>query len=206
MKLDMQKILNLQNVDNSEFSRLCQAYVSLVSYWNSVTNLVSGRDVDNLLKNLIYQSISPLSQEDVPSGARVLDVGSGAGIPALPLKFVRPDFKMTLLEPRRKKTLFLQRVVEELNLADVELVRGRLEEVNVKGDWDSAFDLVTTRGTGSATALFPQIKPLICSGGACWFYKGTAGPREANELKRSGLANVSLMPIDRALYVIIIKL
>ena len=206
MKLDMQKILNLQNVDNSEFSRLCQAYVSLVSYWNSVTNLVSGRDVDNLLKNLILQSVTPLSQEDVPQGARVLDVGSGAGIPALPLKFVRPDFKMTLLEPRRKKTLFLQRVVEELNLAEVEVVRGRLEEVNVKGDWDSAFDLVTTRGTGSATALFPQIKPLIRSGGACWFYKGTAGPREANELKRSGLANVSLMPIDRALYVIIIKL
>lgn len=206
MKLDVQKILNLQFVDNSEFSRLCQAYVSLVNYWNSITNLVSGRDVDNLLKNLIYQSISPLSQEDVPSGARVLDVGSGAGIPALPLKFVRPDFKMTLLEPRRKKTLFLQRVVEELNLADVEVVRGRLEEVNVKGDWDSAYDLVTTRGTGSAAALFPQIKPLIRPGGVCWFYKGTAGPREANELKKSGLAEVKLMPIDRALYVIIIKL
>lgn len=206
MKLDVQKILNLQNVDNSEFARLCQAYVSLVSHWNSIINLVSGGDVDNLLKNLIYQSISPLSEESVPPGSRVLDVGSGAGIPALPLKFARPDLKITLLEPRRKKTLFLQRVIDELDLEDVEVVRGRLEEGNVKPEWQSSFDLVTTRGTGSAPALFQQIKLLIRPGGACWFYKGTAGPREANELRKSGLTKLRLMQIDRALCVIIIKL
>lgn len=206
MKLDVQKILNLQFVDNSEFSRLCQAYGSLVSHWNSIINLVSGSDVDNLLKDLIHQSISPLSEKDILPGSRVLDVGSGAGIPALPLKFARPDLKITLLEPRRKKTLFLQRVVEELDLEDVEVVRGRLEEVNANLEWQSAFDLVTTRGTGSAPALFPQIKPLIRIGGECWFYKGTNGPREVNELRKSGSMNLRLLQIDRALYVIIIKL
>lgn len=200
----MQKILNLPFVDNSDFYPLCQAYASFVSYWNSITNVVSGRDVDNLLTNLIYQSVFPLDREKISLGARLLDVGSGAGIPGLPLKFARPDLQVTLLEPRRKKALFLQRAVAELDLKEVDVVCDRLENVTARPDWRAAFDLVVTRATGPAQELFPSMKPLLRSGGRCWFYKGLAGPDEAGKLSRADAKSVRLVPIDRGLYLIVV--
>lgn len=200
----MQKILNLPFVDNRDFYALCQAYTSIVSHWNTIINLVSTRDVDNLLNNLIVQSVQPLSKEAVPFGARVLDVGSGAGIPGFPLKFARPDLKLTLLEPRRQKTLFLSRVVQDLALKDVEVVRARLEEVRARQDWQAAFDLITTRGTGSAPDLFPLMKPLLRPVGSCWFFKGIAGPKEAKELKRLYNHSVEVLEIGKNLSVIIL--
>lgn len=201
----MQKILNLPFVDNEDFYPLCQAYTSLVSHWNTIINLVSPLDVDNLLNNLIVQSVQPLSKEPVPAGARVLDVGSGAGIPGFPLKFARPDIKLTLIESRRKKTLFLNRVVQDLELKDVEVVRSRLEEISTRQDWQAAFDLITTRGTGRAPDLYPLMEPLLRPGGACWFFKGIAGPKEAKELKRLYKDSVEVLEIGKNLSVIILK-
>ena len=205
MSLRMQKILNLPFVDNSDFYRLCQAYISLLSYWNSIINLVSTHHVDNLLTDLIRQSVEPLATEVIPTRSKVLDVGSGAGFPGLPLKFARPDLKMTLLEPRRKKALFLKRVVQELNLNDVEVVRSRLEDESTRQDWQKAYNLVTTRGTGSASVLFPTMKPLIRPGGACWFYKGIRGRKEARDLSRIFMGPIRLLSIGRNLSVIILQ-
>lgn len=202
----MRKILNLPFVDNSDFHPQCQAYASVVTYWNSKINLVSPRDVDNLLTDLIYQSVKPLENEEIQRGLKVLDVGSGAGIPALPLKFARPDLTLTLLEPRRKKALFLKRAVAELNLMGVEVVRARLEEVNTRRDWQASFDLITTRGTGSASTLFPLMEPLVHRGGSCWFYKGLSASREAKELIQKTPHHVRVLSTDRNLYVIIVKI
>ena len=206
MNLRLQKILNLPFVDNSAFYPQCQAYASLVSYWNSTTNLVSTRDVDNLLTDLIRQSVQPLGSEHLPAESKVLDVGSGAGIPAFPLKFARPDLKFTLLEPRRKKALFLRRVVDELQLKDVEVVLARLEEVSGRPGWQASFDLITTRGTGPAPKLFPLMKPLVRQGGTIWFYKGLAASKEANELSRMTPGSIRRLDIDRNLRLIIVQL
>ena len=202
----MQRILNLPFVDNSNFQSLCQAYKSLLSYWNTIINLVSMHDVDNLLNDLILQSIEPLANERVLRGAKVLDIGSGAGLPGLPLKFARPDLKLVLLEPRRKKVLFLKRVISELELENVEVVRARLEEMSGKAEWQEAFDLVTTRGTGSSLSLLPEIRPLVRKGGSCWFFKGIKGPKEAQQLAEIDDNTVRLRAIDKSLYVIVYEL
>lgn len=202
----MQRILNIPFVDNSQFEHQCQAYVQLLSYWNSSINLVSARDVDNLLTRLIEQSVKPLTFFDIPQHARMLDVGSGAGIPALPLKFARQNLQLTLLEPRRKKCLFLSRAAEELHLDDVEVVRGRLEDFCVRADWQGAFDLITTRGTGSAGKLFPFFEPLIKPGGMCWIYKGLAARRELKELELLTPHPVRLLELDKKMSLIVVQL
>ncbi|MBU1651977.1 class I SAM-dependent methyltransferase, partial [bacterium] len=91
MSLNTHKILDLRDVDKSALEAQCCAYAETLSYWNSITNLVSTGDVDNLLVNLINESITLLQHEELEVGSRVLDIGSGAGIPAFPLKFARPD-------------------------------------------------------------------------------------------------------------------
>jgi len=200
----MQKILNISNVDSDKFQRLCQAYIDHLSYWNSIINLVSTKDVDKLLTNLIRQSLAPLALLEVPRGAKILDIGSGAGIPALPIKFARQDLQVTLLEPRRKKSLFLKRVAEELSLSGVEVICDRIEAVCDRADWRGAFDLVTTRGTGSATPLLPLIEPLMRAGGAFWAFKGMAGRRELREIRAISLHPARLIELEKNLGLLVV--
>lgn len=201
----MQKILNLPFVDNLEFIPQCQAYLSLVSYWNTITNLISSRDVDNLLIHLIRQSVQPLATEILSKNSVVLDVGSGAGLPGLPLKFARPELRLTLLEPRRKKSLFLQRVVDELKLKNVTVIRQRIEEFSILPDNLQKFDLITARGTGTTDRLLPILLPLLRRGGSCWFYKGSTLKKEMEDLERLHPGKVRQLVIDSKLSVIVFQ-
>ena len=200
----MQKILNISNVDSDKFQRLCQAYIEHVSHWNSIINLVSTRDVDKLLTDLIRQSLAPLAHLDVPPRAKVLDIGSGAGIPALPIKFARQDLHLTLLEPRRKKSLFLKRVTDGLGLSDIEVICSRIEDVCERPEWRGNFDLVTTRGTGPAPRLLPLIEPLMRAGGAFWAFKGHAGKRELREIRAISPRPARLVELERNLGLLVV--
>ena len=200
----MQKILNISNVDSDKFQRLCQAYIDHLSYWNSIINLISTKDVDKLLTNLIRQSLAPLACLEPPQGAKMLDIGSGSGIPALPIKFARQDLQVKLLEPRRKKSLFLRRVVQELELRDVDVICDRIEGVCDRPDWRGAFDLVTTRGTGSATRLLPLIEPLMRAGGAFWAFKGHAAKRELREIRAISQHPARLIELEKNLGLLVV--
>lgn len=201
----MHETLNIPFVDNSKFQPLCQAYREILTYWNSITNIVSSTNVDKLLTELIRQSVAPLALLDVPQRAKILDIGSGAGIPALPLKFARPDLQVIMLEPRRKKYLFLKRVMEDLALQGVEVVRARLEEVHQTSQWQREFDLVTTRATGPAAHLFPMARPLVRSGGMCWFFKGRAARREYVELAAMTKHDVRLLELEKNLSLLVVQ-
>jgi len=148
----------------------------------------------------------PLVHEPVPAGARVLDVGSGAGLPGFPLKFARPDLEMVLLEPRRKKWLFLRRVIDELRLEGARAERARLEEVAARPDWRRSFDLVTTRGTGPAADLFPRIESLMRPGGRCWFYKGSSAQEEMDPLAQITSHPVRLLELGRNFSLLIVEM
>lgn len=157
-----------------------------------------------MLTGLIYESLLPLETEDIPGYAKVLDVGSGAGIPALPMKFVRPDLQMTLVESRRHKAAFLRRAVEELHLEGVEVVKARLEEVYRRSDRQEAFDVITTRGTGSATTLYPMMNRLVKRPGSIWFYKGIARRKEAEALASITSNTIRILELNESLCLIIV--
>ncbi len=170
-----------------------------------MTNLISTKPVDNLLTDLIRQSVVPLTLMDVPQHAKMLDIGSGAGLPALPLKFARGDLQVTMLEPRRKKYLFLKRVIEDLGLKGVVAIRSRLEDACQNPAWQGSFDLITTRGTGSAADLFPLLEPLVRPGGMCWFYKGLTAHREQIELAAMTKHTVRLLELEKGLSLLVIQ-
>ncbi len=158
-----------------------------------------------MLTDWIIESITPLKELAVRSDADVLDVGSGAGIPGLPLKFALPDIRLTLLEPKRKKAAFLRRAVDELKLKNVKVVCQRVEEVSLLEEWGRSFDLATTRGTGNALHILPYIAPLVKPGGSVWFYKGKKTKREAEELNRAAMSPIRIVKISDKLSVISVE-
>jgi 16S rRNA (guanine527-N7)-methyltransferase len=99
---------------------------------------------------------------------RVGDVGSGAGLPGLVLAIVRPDVSFTLIEPMERRVAWLERQVGELQLANVEVIRARAEEVKLKG----ALDQVTARAVSALRTLIPLTAPLLRPGGELVLMKG----------------------------------
>jgi len=111
----------------------------------------------------------------VPDGSHVVDVGSGAGLPGLPLAIRRPDLEVTLLEPLLRRATFLTESVEALGLgARVEVVRGRAEELHGR----RVFDVVTSRAVAPLQRLLPWSLPLAREGGLVLALKGSTAEEE----------------------------
>ena len=102
---------------------------------------------------------------DTPN-ARLLDIGAGAGFPGLPLKIVRPQWHVVLLEATGKKVKFLQHIIETLQLKDVVAVHGRAEELAHKAEYRGSFDVVTARAVASLPALLEYAAPFCRIGWA----------------------------------------
>ena len=116
------------------------AYLSELDHWrrrmNLTGNLLAGELVDHALESLLAADV-------IAHGERVVDVGSGAGFPGLPLSIARPDLEITLVEPRAKKCAFLRHVARMLKLTNVSVFEGRVEEVG-----GQTFGVATTRALG----------------------------------------------------------
>ena len=113
------------------------SYVTLLAKWNKVYNLTSVRDIDVMVSRHLLDSLTVLP---FLVGHSLLDVGSGAGLPGIPIAIARPDIAVTLLDSNSKKTRFLQQAKAELGLGNVTVIRERIEQASLP-----EFDLVTAR-------------------------------------------------------------
>ena len=110
-----------------------------------------------------------------------------------------------MLEPNRKKWLFLRRVISELNLEGVEALRGRLEDLREEARYRAAFDLLTARGPGSAMQPAADLAILVAGGGVCCFFKGKSAAAEAEEIARITNRPIRIHPISRTLHLICVE-
>ena len=152
--------LDLNERQREQFLRYRQELLD----WNTRINLTAITDPNEVLLKLFLDSLSLLLVYDT-SQASLLDIGSGAGFPGLPLKIVRPQWQATLLEATGKKVTFLQHVIEVLQLHNVVAVQGRAEELAHKQGYRAAFDVVTARAVGSISALLEYASPFCRVGG-----------------------------------------
>lgn len=124
----------------------------------------------------------------VPDGARLVDVGSGAGLPGIPLALARPDLGVVLLEPLARRVEWLREVIADLGLA-VEVERGRAEETAVRRRWEGA-DVVTARAVAPLARLAGWTLPLLRPGGLLLAMKGAGAPaeveRDASAVRKLG--------------------
>ncbi len=150
----------------SQFARYQQALLD----WNAHINLTSITNPEEVLIKHFLDSLSLLMVYDEPI-AHVLDIGAGAGFPGLPLKIVRPQWHVVLLEATGKKVKFLQYIIETLQLHNVEAIHGRAEELAHKVEYRASFDLVTARAVASLPTLLEYAAPFTRLGGMIIFPK-----------------------------------
>ncbi len=154
-------------------------YIRLLLEWNQRINLISPNDEDRIAERHILESLAVLSVWDFPNESTVLDLGSGGGFPGIPLKIIRPDLAMTLLESRQKKTLFLNTAVRELKLENCRVVNARAEELS-----GEKYSIVIARAVADLKTLWEWSWPLLISGGVLLAMKGGELDDELQALKK----------------------
>ncbi len=145
-------------------------YVELVERWTSRCNLVSKNDLNRIAAKHVADSWNFTRIPGLVAGAQILDVGSGAGFPGVVLALLRPDVKVTLLDSRRQRTLFLREAVEQLGLANALVLCQRVEEL--RNSLPDAFELVTARAVAGLEELWQWAQPVLRPGGVLVAQKG----------------------------------
>lgn len=163
------------------------AYHDLLADRGVEWGLIGPREADRLWERHLLNSVAVASE--TPPGASVVDVGSGAGLPGIPLALARPDARVVLLEPLLRRATFLSLAVAELGLAPrVSVVRGRAE------DHRERYDVVTCRAVAPLPRLLGWTRHLLAPGGRLVALKGASAEREvadaAGDLRRAGLRGV----------------
>jgi len=136
--------------------------------WNKKFNLTAITEYNDVQVKHFLDSLSvvlALPKVPPPPGYHVIDVGTGAGLPGIPLKIVFPEIKLALLEATRKKTGFLEHIKTVLNLSDVEVIVGRAEEAAHLKPYREQFDLVLARAVAALPALVEMTLPFLRAGG-----------------------------------------
>ncbi|OBG65640.1 16S rRNA (guanine(527)-N(7))-methyltransferase RsmG [Mycobacterium sp. E735] len=159
---------------------LAQRYAQLLAGPGVERGLLGPREVDRVWDRHLLNSAA--AAELLEEGERVVDIGSGAGLPGIPLALARPDVEMVLLEPQLRRSEFLAEVVDQLGLA-VEVVRGRAEELWVRHQFGER-DAAVSRAVASLDKLAKWSMPLLRPGGRMLAIKGERGREEVEQYRR----------------------
>ena len=180
-------------------------YLELLQQWQRHLNLTGIRNVEQLIDVLLLESLDFLQGAFLSGPLRVLDLGTGAGVPGIPLAICQPQLDMTLLDRSQKKMLFVRRVISRLQLVhcrtEIDTAEGlsrRLLQASKQQMQEARFDAIVTRGVGTVAHLLSLAGPLLRPGGVLLLRK----PQHTLELEaaapvlRSGLwAEVQTIPL-----------
>lgn len=148
-----------------------ELYYQLLKEWNNKINLTAITDPQGVAVKHFADSMSLLHYIDIPQNARVLDVGTGAGFPGVVLKIMRPDIRLTLLDSLKKRFLFLEDLLAQLDLS-ADFLQGRAEEYGQDLDLRESFDLVVSRAVAQLNILSEYCIPFVRLSGRFVPFKG----------------------------------
>ena len=149
-----------------------EKYMNLVIEWNEKINLTAITDRQEFIVKHFYDSILLLLCADIKKGAKVIDVGTGAGFPGIPLKIVRPDIQLTLLDSLNKRIVFISDVVMPGIGLNAEAVHGRAEDFSKQAKYREKYDFAVSRAVANLSALSEYCIPFVKKGGEFISMKG----------------------------------
>ena len=181
-------------------------YVALVQKWNKVYNLTAVRKTDKILTHHLLDSLAVVPH--VANATTILDVGSGAGLPGIPLALALPQAQITLLDSNQKKTAFLHQALIELQLRNAGVVCERAE----KYQSNQLFSVVVSRAFSDLAAFVAQAGRLVAPGGTLLAMKGVHPADEIaqltggeSEFTLSGVTSLSVPGLDAERHLVFLK-
>ena len=173
--------LNLTEDQISAFNK----YYELLYEWNKKINLTAITEPKDIAIKHMVDSLSCFKADLFKENTSLIDVGTGAGFPGLPLKIFYPSLKLTLLDSLNKRVKFLQLVVDELGLKDVEVIHARSEEAARNKKYREKFDLATARAVARLPIICEYCLPFVKDGGTFIALKGRQYEEEATQAQKA---------------------
>lgn len=149
-----------------------QRYHNDLLYWNEKVNMISRKDVHHLWERHIIHALTLLRYISIPPKARILDLGTGGGLPGIPLKIARPDVKMTLVDSTAKKITMVKMFGEHTGLKDINAIAARVEDLSAQSKYKGTFDVIVSRAVAPITQLVDWSNSLLSTNGCFAFLKG----------------------------------
>ena len=173
--------INLTEHQKEQFDR----YYEMLVEWNNVMNLTGITDYDEVNLKHFTDSLTLVRNIDMNKIDAVIDIGTGAGFPGLPIKIAFPHIHVVLLDSLNKRIKFLNAVIEELDLADVETLHGRAEDYAKRKEYREQFDLCVSRAVANLSTLSEYCIPFVKKGGYFVSYKSRKLSEEIENAKNA---------------------
>lgn len=159
-------------------------YYDMLVEGNKVMNLTAVLEPEEAVDRHFLDCIAPVAKGLLPEGVKIVDVGTGAGFPGLPLLIARPDIKITLVDALNKRLNFIRSVLEELGL-EAEIVHMRAEDFSRKPEYREQYDMAVARAVASVSPLMEYLLPCVKRGGAAMCWKGPDIVQEAESARKA---------------------
>lgn len=174
------------NIDDNQINRF-RTYYEMLIETNKVMNLTAITELDEVITKHFLDSIalSYIYPEIKKAQFKIIDLGTGAGFPGIPLKIVYPHLEITLMDSLNKRVKFLQSVIDEIGLQKTEAIHGRAEEMAKKKEYRQQYDLCVSRAVANLATLNEYCLPFVKVGGKFISYKSADIEDELKEGKKS---------------------
>lgn len=159
--------------DEEKYNKFIK-YKDLIKEWNQKINLTAITDDEEIIKKHFIDSIKVFNCDYVKNAKSIIDIGTGGGFPGIPMKIVKEDSKMVLLDSLNKRINFLNEVIDDLSLPNVKTIHGRAEDFAQTAEYRQKFDLAVSRAVANLTVLVEFCLPYVKVGGHFVALKGPA--------------------------------
>lgn len=170
--------------DENKYNQFIK-YMNLLKSWNEKVNLTAITDDLEIVNKHFVDSIKIFKFQPLKDAKKVIDVGTGGGFPGIPMKIVKPELEIVLLDSLKKRISVLESILNDIKINDVTTIHGRAEEFGVKPEFREKFDVVVSRAVANLAVLSEFCLPYAKVGGYFVALKGPSVDGEVNESKRA---------------------